>query len=83
MATENAIETLKALRTRWQADKNRQQQALSEIQTAINLVKTPNRIECYDISTIQGTACVGSMVVFEQGVPNKKYYRRFNIRNVE
>jgi len=83
MATENAIETLKALRTRWQADKNRQQQALSEIQIAINLVKTPNRIECYDISTIQGTASVGSMVVFEQGVPNKKYYRRFNIRNVE
>jgi len=56
---------------------------LSEIQIAINLVKTPNRIECYDISTIQGTASVGSMVVFEQGVPNKKYYRRFNIRNVE
>jgi len=83
MATENAVETLKALRTRWQADKNRQQQALSEIQIAINLVKTPNRIECYDISTIQGTASVGSMVVFEQGVPNKKYYRRFNIRNVE
>jgi len=83
MATENAIETLKALRTRWQADKNRQQQALSEIQTAINLAEPPNRIECYDISTIQGTASVGSMVVFEQGVPNKKYYRRFNIRNVE
>lgn len=83
MATENAVETLKALRTRWQADKNRQQQALSEIQTAINLPEPPNRIECYDISTIQGTASVGSMVVFEQGVPNKKFYRRFNIRNVE
>jgi excinuclease ABC subunit C len=83
LATENAVETLKALRTRWQADKDRQHQALSEIQTALNLEDIPNRIECYDISTIQGTSTVGSMVVFEQGVPSKKYYRRFNIRNVE
>jgi excinuclease ABC subunit C len=43
----------------------------------------PNRIECYDISNTQGTAIVGSMVVFEQGIPSKKLYRRFNIRTVQ
>jgi len=83
MATENAVETLRALRTRWQADKDKQHEALGEIQMALGLSEPPNRIECYDISTIQGTASVGSMVVFEQGVANKKLYRRFNIRNVE
>ncbi|MGB4594821.1 MAG: excinuclease ABC subunit UvrC [Anaerolineaceae bacterium] len=83
MAAENATETLKALKTRWQADKNKQTQALSEIQAALGMPQPPNRIECYDISNTQGTASVGSMVVFEQGIPNKKLYRRFNIRNVE
>ena len=82
MATENAAETLQALQTRWIADKDHQRQALSEIQTALNMPEPPNRIECYDISNTQGTASVGSMVVFEQGIPNKKLYRRFNIRNV-
>lgn len=82
MATENATETLQALQTRWIADKDHQRQALSEIQTALNMPEPPNRIECYDISNTQGTASVGSMVVFEQGIPNKKLYRRFNIRNV-
>ena len=83
LATENAVETLKALRTRWEADKNRQRIALGDIQSALEMNEVPNRIECYDISTMQGSATVGSMVVFEQGVPNKKLYRRFNIRNVE
>jgi excinuclease ABC subunit C len=82
MATENAVETLNALRTRWEADKNRQTVALSEIQEALDLPEPPNRIECYDISTTQGVASVGSMVVFEQGTPNKKLYRRFNIKSV-
>ena len=82
MATENAVETLNALRTRWEADKNRQTVALSELQEALDLPEPPNRIECYDISTTQGVASVGSMVVFEQGTPNKKLYRRFNIKTV-
>ncbi len=82
MATENAVETLQSLRVQWNADKNKQTEALAELQTALNL-KTPlNRIECYDISNTQGTASVGSMVVFEQGVPNKALYRHFNIRTV-
>jgi len=82
MATENAVETLNALRTQWEADKNRQTGALTEIQEALDLSEPPNRIECYDISTTQGVASVGSMVVFEQGTPNKKLYRRFNIKSV-
>ncbi len=81
MATENAVETLNALRTQWEADKNRQTGALTEIQEVLDLPEPPNRIECYDISTTQGVASVGSMVVFEQGTPNKKLYRRFNIKS--
>jgi excinuclease ABC subunit C len=83
MATENAVETLQALRSQWEADTNRQSEALSDLQNALGLAAPPNRIECYDISNTQGTASVGSMVVFEQGVPAKKYYRRFNIKTVE
>ena len=55
---------------------------MAELQTALGLSEVPNRIECYDISNTQGTAAVGSMVVFEQGVPKKSLYRRFNIRSV-
>ncbi len=82
MAAENAAETLRSLEIRWKADKDRQRDALSEIQQALGMSEPPNRIECYDISNTQGTASVGSMVVFEQGIPNKKLYRRFNIRTV-
>jgi len=83
MATENASETLRALKAQWEADTNRQTLALSELQQALALPEPPNRIECYDISNTQGTASVASMVVFEQGVPAKKLYRRFNIKTVE
>jgi excinuclease ABC subunit C len=82
MAAENAVETLHSLRAQWQADRHRQEQALAELQEALGLAHPPNRIECYDISNTQGTAAVGSMVVFEQGVPKKTFYRRFNIRSV-
>jgi len=82
MAAENAVETLNALKSRWESDKNRQTGALTELQEALDLSEPPNRIECYDISTTQGVASVGSMVVFEQGTPNKKLYRRFNIKTV-
>ncbi len=79
MAAENAAETLQALRTQWQADTHKQEQSLAELQSALQLPSPPNRIECYDISSMQGAATVGSMVVFTQGVPDKKLYRRFNI----
>ena len=82
LAAENAADTLKALQARWHAEKHRQTEALAELQSALKLPAPPNRIECYDISNTQGTFAVGSMVVFEQGVPSKKFYRRFNIRSV-
>jgi len=83
MAAENASDTLTALKAQWEADTHRQEQALAELQAALHLPGVPNRIECYDISNTQGTAAVGSMVVFEQGVPRKAHYRHFNIRSVE
>ena len=82
MAAENASETLSALRAQWQADSHKQEQALAELQSAFQLPAPPNRIECYDVSNIQGTAIVGSMVVFQQGVASKNLYRKFNIETV-
>jgi len=82
MAAENAAETLAALQAQWQADRHRQTEALAELQAALEITEPLSRIECYDISNTQGTAAVGSMVVYEQGVPKKQHYRRFNIRNV-
>ena len=79
MAAENASETLQALRAQWQADAHKQEQALGELQAALNLSAPPNRIECYDVSHTQGVATVGAMIVFEQGTPAKNLYRKFNI----
>jgi len=81
MAAENATETLQALRAQWQADAHRQEQSLADLQQYMNLSAPPNRIECYDVSHTQGVATVGAMVVFEQGVPAKNLYRRFNIES--
>ncbi len=83
MAAENAAETLKSLRAQWDADSARQVEALAEVQKSLDLPNPPARVECYDISNIQGTAVVASMVVFDQGVPNKAHYRRFQVRCVE
>jgi len=82
MAAENAAETLQSLRAQWQVDTHKQEQALAELQSALQLPNPPNRIECYDISHTQGVATVGSMVVFTQGVPDKKLYRRFNVEGI-
>jgi len=79
MAAENASETLSSLRAQWQADSHKQEQALADLQSALQLPAPPNRIECYDVSHTQGVATVGAMVVFEQGVPSKNLYRKFNI----
>jgi excinuclease ABC subunit C len=81
MAAENASETLQALRAQWQADAHKQETALNELQTALKLSAPPNRIECYDVSHTQGVATIGAMVVFEQGVPAKNLYRKFNIES--
>jgi len=83
MAAENAAETLAHLRAQWIADEGKQAEALADLQEHLRLETPPNRIECYDISTTQGTATTGSMVVFVKGVPRKSDYRRFKIRSVE
>ena len=82
MAAENAAETLAALKVQWQADAHKQEQSLAELEEALELPRTPLRIECYDISTMQGSETTGSMVVFVRGVPRKSHYRRFTIRGV-
>lgn len=83
MAAENAAETLVHLRAQWQADESKQSEALSDLQQYLNLSEPPLRIECYDVSTLQGTNTVASMVVFVKGVPRKSDYRRFKIQGVK
>lgn len=83
LAYDNATEALAMIHAQWNADTHRQEQAIAELQDALDLPKPPNRIECYDVSSTQGTAITASRVVFVQGVPRKKEYRRFNIRSVQ
>ncbi len=80
MAADNAATTLTGLQAQWQADTNRQTEALAQLQEAMGLQAPPGRIECFDISTLQGTDTVGSMVVFAKGTPDKSDYRRFNVK---
>ena len=82
IAEENASEALRMMRAQWEADTVKQESALTQLREALNLPTIPNRIECYDISTTQGTAIVASRVVFVQGTPKKSEYRKFNIRTV-
>jgi excinuclease ABC subunit C len=79
----NAQEILIKHKTTRAGDLSTRNRALEEIQDALELPSAPLRIECYDISNLQGTEVVGSMVVFEDGLPRKSEYRRFVIRHVE
>ena len=83
MAQANAREAMEQARARWLADTGKTQAALDELQEELNLPELPHRIECYDISNIQGTNAVGSMVVFVDGKPRPQEYRRFKIRTVQ
>lgn len=76
----NAEEALSLHKARRAGDLTARSQALEELQQALDLPDIPLRIECYDVSHTQGTHQVASMVVFEDGVPKKQYYRHFNIR---
>ncbi len=79
MATENARQ---GFRARQDGDYQRERM-LDELRTKLHLRNAPKRIECFDISNIQGTLAVGSMVTFDEGEPDKNRYRRFRIRTVE
>ncbi len=83
MVAQNALEVLEQQRIKWLSDSQKTALALEEIQQALNLPAPPHRIECYDISNIQGAASVGAMVVFENGRPKNSDYRRFRIKTVE
>jgi excinuclease ABC subunit C len=80
---QNAAQSLALHKTKRASDLTTRNQALEEIQTALELTTAPLRIECYDISNLQGTEVVGSMVVFEDGLARKSEYRRFVVRGVE
>ncbi|MDO8670127.1 MAG: excinuclease ABC subunit UvrC [Dehalococcoidia bacterium] len=87
MVAENASQALDQMRAKWLADQDRTVGAIQELQDHLGLAILPKegpvRIECYDISNIQGTAAVGSMVVFENGQPKPGHHRRFKIKTVE
>ena len=76
----NAAQSLALHKTRRASDLTTRSRALHELQEALGLGEAPLRIECYDVSNLQGTHVVASMVVFEDGLPRKSEYRRFSIR---
>ena len=80
LVSRNARLALERLRTEWLADRRRTSGALRELADALDLPEPPRRIECYDISHVQGTSTVASMVVFEDGKPATHAYRRFRIK---
>ncbi len=79
LAVESAAEFLRVQQATRAADTHRQTEAISELQSILQLPTPPTRIECYDISTLQGTHTVGSMVVFVKGAPAKGAYKRFKL----
>lgn len=80
--TRNAKEEFTRHRMKRASDHNSRSRALTELQDALDLPEAPLRIECYDMAHIQGTNYVGSMVVMEDGLPNKREYRRFKVNEV-
>ena len=79
----NACESLALHKTRRASDLTTRSKALNEIQDALGLDDAPLRIECYDVSNLQGTHVVASMVVFEDGLARKSEYRRFAIKGTD
>jgi excinuclease ABC subunit C len=80
--TRNAKEEFTRHRLRRASDHNTRSRALTELQDHLGLPEAPLRIECYDMAHLQGTDYVGSMVVLEDGLPNKREYRRFKVNTV-
>ena len=83
MAIQNAEKFLSEESARRQLKNAQTLGAVEELKNFLNLPRLPRRMECFDISHIQGAETVASMVVFEDGVPDKKSYRRFKIRSTE
>jgi excinuclease ABC subunit C len=81
--TDTATEELRQLRIQADYDRSRTEPMLLALAEALDLSDPPKRVECYDISNIQGSSAVGSMVVFEDGRPRNEHYRSFRIRSTE
>ena len=82
LVTRNASEEFVRHRMKRSADHNARSRALTELQDLLGLPEAPLRIECYDMAHLQGTDYVGSMVVLEDGLPAKREYRRFKVKEV-
>jgi len=83
LATKNARDTLEQQKAEWAADSEKADEAAMQLQEALGLPRPPRRIECYDISHVQGTSQVASMVVFEDGKAKRSDYKRFKIKHQE
>lgn len=82
LAETNARDWLEQKHREWLTKEARARLGLSEIQRALLFPDPPHRIECFDVSNIQGANAVGSMVVFEDGLPKKSDYRKFTIKGI-
>jgi excinuclease ABC subunit C len=81
--SRNALEAFTRHKLKRASDHNARAKALTSLQEALELPEAPLRIECFDISNLQGTEIVASMTVLEDGIPKRSDYRRFKIRNQE
>ncbi len=82
IVAENAARGLQQLKIKQLSSPAKLEAALEEIKRNLDLPRSPSRMEGYDISNIQGSAAVGSMVVFDKGKPETTHYRRFRIKTV-
>ena len=83
MAEENAQNFLAERRRQWQYTIDKSGGAVKKLAEVLDLPRLPERMECYDISHMQGAETVASMVVFEGGKPAKREYRRFKLKTVQ
>jgi excinuclease ABC subunit C len=83
LAQQNAVLALESDTLQSETKRLRRVEALEELREALNLESLPIRIECYDISNIQGESPVGSMVVFQDAMPKKAHYRKFGVRSLD
>lgn len=83
LGTENAESYLELQEASWKRDSEVTTKALEQLREVLKLKSIPKRIEVYDISNVQGVDAVGSMIVFTNGKPDKKWYRKFKIKSVQ
>lgn len=83
MSLKNAVIYAEKAKPTWKVESEDTKKAAEELKQVLGLEEFPKRIECYDISHLSGTDTVGSMIVFKNGAPDKKMYRKFKIKTVD